>query len=160
MTDGNLEAKRDALWRIFHEHLTQFRHYESQRSTIASVLVSLEAVLLSVITFDKSIEASDLPLTIFVIFLGVFGALFSHKQYERSSLQYSRAKVCRDKIDSQIKGAIRAVLVDASKIHDEYFPGKFRPKVHQLWIVLYVLLALLGVILSIIALFAPITPQQ
>jgi len=104
MGDENA-ALRDVLWKMYQENCTQGRHHESQRSTVAAVFLAIAGAAIGLITFDKGILPSDLPLTIFLFFLGCFGAVFSAKQYERFSFHMERARRDRAALDALLPGS-------------------------------------------------------
>src|SRR5205823_6558463 len=58
-------ALRDVLWKMYHEHCTQGRHHETQRSSVASALIAISGGVIGLITFDKAVTATDLPLAVF-----------------------------------------------------------------------------------------------
>ena len=100
MEDDNAPS-RDVLWKMYQEHCTQGRHHETQRSTVISTLLAISAAVIGVITLDRNIVyPADLPLSVTLIFIGVFGAGFSMKHYERFSLHMERARRYRDALDA------------------------------------------------------------
>ncbi len=151
------EKLLDACWKMYAEHSTHLRHHETQRSTVAGTLIAIAAALVGLITFDKSITSTDAPATLFLIALGLFGAVFSAKQWERSSMHMQRARHYREKIDEVLEGTvIKEIKVAADKVHKGEFPRLNRLRLHAFWISLYVLIAVLGSWLSYVALCAPI----
>jgi hypothetical protein len=71
-----------------------------------SAVVAISAAVIGVVTFDKAIAApADLPLTLFLVVLGAFGAGFSSKHYERFELHMERARQYRDALDSLLPGS-------------------------------------------------------
>src|SRR3712207_1575685 len=87
----NDDAK-DVLWKFYQDYLTQMRHYEMQRSTVTNLLLLVAAAVLAFITYDKVLSRSDLPLTGLLVIIGLFGAAFSLKHYERTSFHIERAR--------------------------------------------------------------------
>lgn len=66
-------AVRDVLWKMYQENCTQARQHETQRSNLASPLISISAAIIGIITFDKSIATWDMPLIVLLIVVGLFG---------------------------------------------------------------------------------------
>src|SRR5437868_4603714 len=95
----NNDALRDVLWKMYEENVTEGRHHETQRATVTNLVIAIAAAVLGLVTYDKAITHLDLPLTIFLVFLGVFGAAFSSKYYERFRLHMKRAKKYRNALD-------------------------------------------------------------
>jgi hypothetical protein len=150
------EIFRDACWKLYQEHCTHTRHHETQRSTVAASILAITTVLVGVITFDKEIGTVDLPLSVLLVFLGAFGALFSAKQYERASMHTERARRYRDAIDAMLDEApLKKLKKAADSNHAKDFPRLEPLRLNKFWVALYMLLASLGLILSLIAMLAP-----
>jgi hypothetical protein len=153
---NNDEFFRDACWKLYQEHCTHMRHHETQRSTVAASILTIAAVVVGVITFDKQIVPTDLPLSVLLIVLGAFGALFSAKQYERASMHTERARRYRDAIDSMLDGApLKKLKRAADEDHAKAFPRLESLRLNRFWGALYLLLSLLGVALSLISILIP-----
>ena len=154
MSDVN--ALRDACWKLYAEHCTHVRHHESQRSTVAASILAIASAIIGLVTFDKKIEASDLPLTILLIVLGCFGALFSAKQYERASLHTERARRFRGAIDATLEGApLKALKRQADIVHAADFPRLEKLRLNKFWVALYLVLAAIGIALSCVGILLP-----
>ena len=154
MSDVN--GLRDACWKLYVEHCTHVRHHESQRSTVAASILAIASAIIGLVTFDKKIESSDLPLTMLLVILGCFGALFSAKQYERASLHTERARHFRDAIDATLEGKpLKTLKRDADAAHAAKFPRLERLRLNKFWAALYLVLAAIGLVLSSIGIFFP-----
>lgn len=170
----NKDALIDILWKMYEEHVTEGRHHETQRATVTNLVIAIAAGILALVTFDKAITLIDLPLTIFLIFLGVFGAAFSSKYYERFELHMKRAKEYRNALDDLLstqvddsKRFLKGLKKAADEAHEQSFlatsQGKtnwqrwmtfiYRRGLYQLWISFHLLITLLGLVLSILAFF-------
>jgi hypothetical protein len=154
MTDVN--ALRDACWKLYAEHCTHVRHHESQRSTVAASILAIASAIIGLVTFDKRIVVSDVPLTVLLLFLGCFGALFSAKQYERSSLHTERARRYRDAVDATLDGnPLKELKREADRAHEHDFPKLEKLRLNKFWVALYLLLSAIGLVLSIIGFWFP-----
>ena len=152
MADDDIEARRDVFWKMYQEHCTQGRHHETQRATVATALIAIAAAAIGIATLDKGLTRSDLPLTLFVVAIGLFGAFFSAKHYERFSLHMERARVYRDELDSLLTGAPLARLKKvADSINARKRPRLERLRLNKFWTALYIFVILLGLVLSVIA---------
>lgn len=155
MADDNV-ALRDVLWKMYQEHCTQGRHHETQRSTVAAALIAISGGVIGLITFDKAVTATDLPLAFFLFVLGAFGAVFSAKHYERFSLHMERARRHRDALDKLLPGTpLKQLKKDADEKHAKEFPHLEGVRLHRFWFWLYALLATLGIVLSVVAVLFP-----
>ena len=145
-------ALLDILWKNCQEHWLQGRHHEIQRSSVTNVLIAISSAIIGLVTFDKTIVISDLPLTIFLIILGVFGAVFSAKHYERFSFHISRARKYREEINKLFPDTPLRELIDkADEKHNRKHPRLRKLRLQYFWLGLYVLITLIGVMLTIIA---------
>lgn len=158
----NDDAK-DVLWKFYQEYYAQMRHYEMQRSTVTNLLLLVAAAILAFITYDKALSRSDLPLTGLLVIIGLFGAAFSLKHYERSSFHIERARKFRDKLDELLfeSTLITHLKREADALHKKNHPILSRNyrgwwRVHRLWVVLHLLIAALGLLLTI---FIALWPQ-
>lgn len=149
---------RDVLWKMYQEHCTHIRHYETQRSTVAGTFLTIGGALVGLITFDKTLSFSDLPLTVFLTAIGLFGAIFAAKQYERATLHSTRSYYLRDELDKLLPGApLKRLKEEADEAHNKKFPQLYKLRVHNFWVGLYLLIAILGLFLSISAWWFPWT---
>jgi hypothetical protein len=159
MSDEN-SALRDALWGMYQENTTQARHHEDQRSTVASTLIAIAGAVIGLITFQKSISVWDIPLTVLLMAIGGFGAVFSAKQYERFSLHMERARTYRDALDVHLDGSpLKPLKVAADARTAKDFPKLTGLRLHYFWLALYGLILLMGIVLTGLAMVYPTPPE-
>ena len=72
----------DILLQMIQEQWSQARQSESQRATMTNYIIAISSAILGFIV-DKGLVRNIWPLTILLIVLGIYGALFSAKLYER-----------------------------------------------------------------------------
>jgi len=143
--------KGDMLWKLYQEHCTWERHHEQQRSLSTNLLLAVAAGILGVVTFDKQLNNTDLPLTIFLIMQGIFGAIFSAKIYECFCMHQNRANHYRKALDSQFSEArILAIRQDADDENQDRFPKLHDLRLHRFWIGLHLLITVFGIVLTIL----------
>jgi hypothetical protein len=146
--------KPEFLWRMFDEHMTQSRQQESLRSSVTTMLITLSAVVVGFITFDKELSRSDLPASFLLSALGVFGALFAAKHYERFMFHIARARAYRDEIERLFADTDWTALREqADAKHRAEFPRLVDMRQHRFWVIFHCLIAFVGAILSGIILF-------
>ena len=148
-----MNEENDILICMYQEHLKQARHQENQRSTMANLILIISTGLLGVIALDKTFSFSDLPLAIFLFFLGLYGAIFTIKYYERFKLHYERSRNIRKEFDRRFKDlGISGLQKEADKKTKEFFPIMFKLRLYWLWISLLLIVSILGLglLLSII----------
>ncbi|WP_020181118.1 hypothetical protein [Methylopila sp. M107] len=155
---GTPEQLHDDLWGMYQENVSQSRHHEDQRSSVAGTLLTIAGAVVSLITFKNKIGPFDLPLTILMTAIGIFGMMFSYKQYERSCLHLERARQYRDAVDAFFEGGpVKTIKLAADAKNAEAFPRFSKLRLNVFWMSLYGLIALLGVILTGVAIFWPVT---
>lgn len=159
MTDEERAVLRDAYWKMYLENCTQARHHEVQRSAVASAFIAVAGAIIGIVTFDRGLTRLDLPLTLFLIMLGAFGAVFSAKQYERTQLHTRRARGYRDAYDALLFGSpLKCIKREADKANAEKFPKLSALRLNKFWMAINLANSVLGVFLTIVALFWPVSP--
>jgi len=99
----------------------------------------------------------DLPLTFLLFVLGGFGAIFSAKHYERFCLHTERARRYRDELDALFPGSpLKRLKGDADAAHKKEFPKLNDLRLNRFWLFLYILITVLGFILSCVAVVSPL----
>lgn len=151
-TENNPKSPNDGLratlLALYQENTTHGRHHETQRSTVAAILLSITAGVVSVVTYDRALNRYDVPLTAFVIVLGVFGVIFSRTHYTLYRMHMERAAAFRDALGDLLGAGLRDIKqqADARSIRVR---SAFR--LNNLWTFLYALIVALGTILTISA---------
>jgi len=134
----------DILLRMVEDQLIQTRHTESQRTTITNFIIVMSAAIIGFFT-TKDINQNSLPLAIFLVILGVYGAIFCLKLYERWHLQFKLAQIWGDRIaelhpDAKINELRDEVLTE----HKRQYPILYKIRVRYLWIVFNILIIIIG----------------
>ena len=96
--------KTDILWGMYQEHAIQGRHHESQRSVMTNLAFAICAGVLGLFALDKNPSTVHVIFSLFLVFLGGFGAI-SAKHHERFSMHIESARGYRDAL---IGGALAA----------------------------------------------------
>ena len=139
-----------ALLKLYREERTQGRQSETQRSTIANFIITISAVVLGFLV-QKGFTMESLPLAILLIGLGIYGAVISVKLYERWEYHMRRAKCWRTRVDELNPDAgIERCRKKARKEQKEKHPILWKIKLHWLWLILHISIALSGVVCVIV----------
>jgi hypothetical protein len=93
-------------------------------------------------------------VAIFIIILGVFGALFSAKQYERSRFHMSAAGLHRVELEELARVNLSKIRGDAEAKQKKDFPTTEAWRLNKFWTGIHALIAIFGAILLVQALFA------
>jgi hypothetical protein len=148
-----MQNQTDILWKFYQEHCTWERHHEQQRASVTNLLLAVAAGVLGIVTFDKQLNNTDLPLTIFLIMQGIFGAIFSAKIYECFCMHQNRANHYRKALDFLLPDAkILKIRQDADNENEARFPKLHALRLHKFWIGLHLLITLFGAVLTILIL--------
>lgn len=140
MPDASDEAIR-AYWK---EHREQLRQCETQRSTLTNLLIVVTAALSALIVQQK-FTLNVVPLCIFVVLTGAYGAVAVSKYHERASYHLSQARaLTADLVALGVLGS-KEGLVQARDEHNSRFPRLHRIRLHRLWVTLHLAIALYGV---------------
>lgn len=131
------------------ESWRQARHHEVQRSTVSGAIIAISAAVIGFITSHELTQA-DLPLTLFLMFIGLFGAAFCAKHYERYSLHMAIIKESQDYVDRLLPGEpLQNIFDNAQASHRKRFHMLRFFRLNHFWLWLHLLVALLGLLLSI-----------
>lgn len=127
---------------------------EALRSQVANLILLIASVVYGFIG-QHGLTGDMLPLTLLLIGLGIYGIVISEKLYERWWFWRRRTEILEKKIDSMHPGAEIIKLwqdVDASQA--KAYPRMSRVRLHYLWIALHLGIALSGVAMTGILVFA------
>ena len=142
--------QRDVLWGMYQEHCTQGRHHEEQRATMSNLVLALSGGVLGLMTL-KDLSTDTWPLAVFLILLGLFGALFSAKHYERFCFHMTAASVHRAKLETLLPDSQLLELRRTAELqHAGTRPPLRRARLHLFWIGLHAAVALVGAVLGLV----------
>lgn len=153
---SDVEAWRNALWMVYKDNHEYVRHHEVQRSTVATLIVTVAGAAIAVATFDQSLTPIDVPLLAVVTVLGLFGRLFSRKQFERTRMHIERADALLREIAGTLGGQFIVDITDrADEEHSRKFSNLYIVPVNRLWAWFYGFIAVMGGLLLILAIAEP-----
>ena len=139
----------EILLNMFNEHCIHGRQHEKQRSTVTSILLSISAALIALVAIDDSINKSDIPIGLFLVGIGVFGAIFCAKLYERFRLHMAHVKIYREELEK---------IVPDSKINELHWKAEGNHTriarldiihLNKLWIFLNLFIACIGMLIIV-----------
>ena len=143
------------LWRLHSEEMTYVRHVETQRSTIASVLIPISSAILAAIAFQWKETAAIVPaLSALLVLVGLVGVLFVGKLFELYREHTARARAYRKELSKRITAVnIETIRGEADTRWKAEAPHLRRVPVHVLWLGPHVIPFLLGVLLLVVSTF-------
>jgi len=93
----------DVLLELYKEQRDLGMHHEDQRATVSGLLLTAATILIGFIVYDKEVTQSDLPVAMVIVLLGIFGCLFTLKNYERFNFHRKRSRDLRLAIDAALR---------------------------------------------------------
>ena len=142
------EKELEVLLRLHEDDRAFARHHEEQRATASNLIVAVSAGLAAFVSFDDKVNLSDVPAAVFIVLLGVFGALFTFKHSERGRLHLDRAKAHFDQLDERFPdleiGARRAE-VDQKNRSTHRLAAGFRT--NKFWIAFHIIISVIGLLI-------------
>lgn len=133
------------------ENLSEIRHTENHRNNITSIILILVGGILSIISANK-LSLHLLPLTIFIIIIGLFGILVTRKLYERQKWYMGRLDSLYeqiDKLDSKLK--IKNTYETYAQQHVLKFNFYSKVRMNFLWTLIHFFIIIMGIVLTIIS---------
>lgn len=149
-----MKDKNDILWGMYQEHYLNARHHETLRANVTNFIIIVSGAIGTLIAAE-GLNRTDLPLTVLLIFLGLFGAIFSTAHSERYLAHKTRATAFRDQLDtllfSDSDNTLKKIKTDIeAQRHEDYPLLRFVVNAHWLWLLFPLIVALIGILLSII----------
>jgi len=142
----------DILIELCKEQWAQARHTETQRATISNLVILVASGIVAFIS-QQGLGLRMLPLTLVLIALGLFGSLVTVKLYELFHYHHDKAKAWQKRLDELHPTASANNLERAAENeHLRRYPLRRKLRLYALWIVLHVVIAGVGLILTAIVL--------
>ena len=142
----------DFLWGMYEEHTTQGRHHETQRASVTNFIIVVAGGLIAFIA-NKDVTKDKWPLAAFLIIVGLFGALFSAKQYERFRFHMVAAGLYREELEKIVGNDVGEIRHKAKAVHKSGFPSLLvKLRLYYFWIALHLLIMALGIALLVLTL--------
>lgn len=142
----------DVLLSLYLDDIAFARHHESLRSTITNLILAVGAALGALVGYDNKITCADVPAAVFLILVGLGGAAFSYKHYERFHSHYGRAREIRSKLDEISGLELKEMRNRADEKHRESFPRSYKWSAGRLWAAIPLCVSILGLLILIAAL--------
>jgi hypothetical protein len=138
--------EKDLLWNLYQENATHGRHHETLRATTANILLAVAGGAIAIAAHrDSRLSLEVLPLALFVVLIGLFGAFFSAKYHERFEMTMERARQFRDALEVLLPATqIKTLNTRADAITKKKHPWLFERRLYKFWIALHLLVAALG----------------
>ena len=146
--------KDELLWRVYADNRAYAKFHEHLRSVSTNLITVVAAGLLGLITFDLKLTFSDVPSAAFLSIVGLFGAIFSAKHYERARLHLFRsyeAFMELDRLNSDFD--LMALKQAGDAKNSARFPILSKMRLNYLWNLFHLLISMIGISIIAIILF-------
>ncbi len=140
-------AVKDILLANYKEHADEARQHENQRERMTALVIAVGGGSLALAT--SKVEGVNLTLLgVALVVLGLYGAVFSLKHYERNRRHVAVMRGIGRRLEELYPLAnLQGVRAEVNAAHREGFGWVERVRVHHLWIGLPLMVSLLGVAL-------------
>lgn len=139
----------DILWGMYLEHCAEERHHEEQRATMTGVVLALAGAIVGLLAI-KDLSPNSWPLSVFLVMLGLFGAMLSAKHYEKSRFHARASGHYRNQVEKRKpRTELRNIrFMAAAKHQDEKAPLR-QIRLHVLWTGIHVSVVILGILMTV-----------
>jgi hypothetical protein len=142
-----MQDEVELLLKIYEDQAAQCRHHESQRTSAVNLILAIGAALLG-LSGLSDLSPAFIPAAIFLGILGIFGALFARKHYERFRYHTMLAGKYWEKIE-QLQPGTTVDLEAAYEEHQQRFPLVGALSLNWFWTALPLLVTLIAVLLLV-----------
>lgn len=147
-----LADPHEFLFRVMEENWLLARQAEDKRALIAMVNL-LAASGANVVFVFTGFGLKVLPLTFWMIILGIYGIATSSKLYERSQYHFLRARKLRARLDDLYPDAqVEQLLKHAESEHKIHYAFMMKVRLNNIWRLLHALIAVSGFIYTVMSL--------
>ena len=145
-----MSEDKEILWNYYQEEMKQAINHESSRASITNMILIIAGVIISIVTYDDSIELNDIPHTVFLIIIGLFGIIFNIKYYERYSFHYSRSKGYRILLEEKFSNIDFNSSREKSNTENlSRFKIISKVRLNWLWLILNSMISVFGLVLTL-----------
>jgi hypothetical protein len=140
----------DVLLKMVEEQWAQARQCEYQRSIASDFIIVMASAIIGFIV-KTNLGREAIPLSVFLMILGVFGALLCAKFYERFYLHVQRVGRMMERLDQLYdKAGICSLEATADIAHNKRFPMMSHIRLHVLWLTIHVVIAVIGLVCTLL----------
>lgn len=137
--------KADVILNEVDRQWSQARQSEDQRATLSN-LILLIAVAAQGFIVEKDFPKRALVVAVALVLLGAFGTVAVAKYYERFRMSMSRVGRLRERLDRNIPDlGLDELERKADEKHRKRYPQLSSVRLHYLWRLLMLSIAILGV---------------
>jgi hypothetical protein len=129
-----MDTQQLALLEMCKEHASQARQHESQRHQMTSIVVAIAAALVAFVGANLKDPSWGLLIPgLFIVLLGMFGAAFSRKHYERNRMHTTIMAAFRQQWEERTSVQLGSIREEAEANHNAGFPRLHKWHLHVFW---------------------------
>ena len=138
---------KDVLLAAYKEHADDVRQNENHRERMTTLIIAIGAGALGLAA--ARVDGMSISLLgVVLVVLGLYGAVFSFKQYERSRRHAAVLQNITDRlVELYPQTQLTKIREEAHTRHAANFPGMERLRLYHLWIGLPLMVSVVGVVL-------------
>jgi hypothetical protein len=112
----NGQIQKDLLWSYYIELRNHARHADTMRASATHYVMLLATASIGAVVVDEQFTRTDLPFSLILMCVGLFGGFFSASYLNRTAKNRKRAEMVRKKLDDLFlpEGMQMSVLKDAA----------------------------------------------
>ena len=167
----SVQLQKELLWGDYLELLTQSRHIETVRVNAVNLVLVMTAALATLITFDRTIDTTDIVPSLIITSAGLLSTVFSVAYLERYDKNKRRASKIRDELDRRFFSPPYHGLTELRATADKELPASQRSErtahlyrwilrkskyavgsTHMFWVVVPMFVSLTGIVLTVLSL--------
>jgi hypothetical protein len=138
----------DVVLAYWSEHRQQLRQSESQRAVLTNFLLVITAGLSGFIV-QRDFAMSTLPLAVFIVLIGLYGALSAAKYHERAAYHLNQGRALTDTLQGMGALAEDTNVDEARTAHYRKYRILHRIRLHWLWTGLHLAVAGYGIAICV-----------
>jgi hypothetical protein len=146
--EADVAESIDVVLAYWKEHREQLRQCENQRAVLTNYILVLATASTGLIVQQKFTDRT-VPLALFLIGLGLYGAATTAKYHERAEYHLSQARALTQTLIGLGALGDDTLLNDYRQTHATKFPRLSRIRLHWLWTGLHLIMASYGTALTI-----------
>jgi hypothetical protein len=149
-----MAESHEVLLQFWREQRDQARQSENQRAAMTNIVLIVAAAAVGFVVREGITDRANLPVTIGLAFLGLYGALASAKYRERQAMHLHEAKLMRRRLDALYPElGLEADRQTARTNHRGSHRWLYRVRLYLLWTTLHLGIALTGAVLTVLIAF-------
>ena len=142
----------DVVLAFWSEQRQQMRQSEDQRAVLTNYILVIVSALTG-FAVQQKLATVTLPLTVLITLAGGYGAVTVAKYHERAVYHLGQARALAGVLETL--GALprdETLLEDRRAAHARQYRLLYRIRLHTLWTSLHLVIAALGLILTVVVL--------